>query len=234
MATLGLLGARGFWEGEGGTPVRMNCTAPTHARCDRVQRVGCAHLSEQPVRRDSICRLDVQWLDCDVNAEGSPVRSALGHCGSGPPCRRAHSECTLHRAAIRLEAEAHVVDRPHGAVECGPARVELHLEQLAACSAHRPEHLAGPAASHEELAVRRLERLVLELRAQREVPRGEEHIDAAVHLTLEVERVVVRATHMRVPADRGGRPGDRTAGCHLGLQLTGAERKRSAVGDKGR
>eukprot|EP00966_Prymnesium_polylepis_P000343 7694-Prymnesium_polylepis.2 len=113
------------------------------------------------MRRDDVRLRAVYRLDRDVHAERAPMRRALCRRSVGAPHRSGQRERPLHGAAFRLESEVDVVQYTQRAVELWPPRIEMYLEPLAARSRHCPVHITYPAAVHLQLAVRRLECLVL-------------------------------------------------------------------------
>eukprot|EP00327_Prymnesium_parvum_P014247 CAMPEP_0113240262 /NCGR_PEP_ID=MMETSP0008_2-20120614/6168_1 /TAXON_ID=97485 /ORGANISM="Prymnesium parvum" /LENGTH=241 /DNA_ID=CAMNT_0000087589 /DNA_START=178 /DNA_END=904 /DNA_ORIENTATION=- /assembly_acc=CAM_ASM_000153 len=172
-------------------------------------------LPEQPVRRD-LCMLHViQRPDCHRKPQVAGVRLAFLHNGTREPLRRTHCE----RPTVEVERQVIYCCGAlrHRSVESWQNRAQVRIEQLAMACAHCPEHLFDPRATHAQLGVRREEGRVLEACGDREGRSGEQHVDAIV-LALEVERVAVPTTHVRVAGnggaggEGGGREGGRGGG----------------------
>mmetsp|Transcript_23426 Transcript_23426/g.56376 ORF Transcript_23426/g.56376 Transcript_23426/m.56376 type:complete len:262 (-) Transcript_23426:74-859(-) len=159
-------------------------------------------LPEKPVRCDLRVLQVVQRTDCHRNPLVPGVRVALLDSGTREPQRRGHRERPF------VEVERHVVhglsDPCRRAVEARRTREQVRVEHLAMACAHLPEDLLNPRAMHTQLGVRREEAGVFEARGDREGRSGEQHVDAVV-LPLEVERVAVPTTHVRVAGNGGAR-----------------------------
>mmetsp|Transcript_23425 Transcript_23425/g.56372 ORF Transcript_23425/g.56372 Transcript_23425/m.56372 type:complete len:262 (-) Transcript_23425:74-859(-) len=165
-------------------------------------RIIVVRLPKQPVRRDLRLLHVVQRPDRHRETRAAGVRVALLHHGPREPLRCAH------RKRLAVEVKRHVIHslvapcrRP---VEARRGCAQVCMEQLAVACAHCPEDLLDPRATHLKLGVRREEGRVLEACGDREGRSGEQHVDAVV-LPLEVERVAVPTTHVRVAGNGGAR-----------------------------